>query len=88
MILGSGLVTTEFDFQGAQAFTGTTNATMFSTGTFALSSWTYSDPAGNFDTQTPSSAAAVITPAPEPSSVVLILSGLAGCGKKPIQLCR
>jgi hypothetical protein len=73
---GSGLNTTEFDFQGAQAFSGTTSAPRFSTGAFALSSWTYSDPAGNFDSQTPASATVLITPAPEPSSIILILSGL------------
>ena len=72
---GSGLNAAAFDFQGAQAFSGTTSGAMFSTGAFTLSSWTYSDSV-NFDSQTPAAQSVLISPTPEPSSVVLILSGL------------
>ena len=49
--IGSGLTAEEFDFEGAQAFSGTTSAPVFAPGTFTVSSWTYSDPA-NFDVET------------------------------------
>ena len=73
--IGSGLTAEEFDFEGAQAFSGTTSAPVFATGTFAISSWTYSDPA-NFDVVTPASAAVSINPSPEPSTLLLISGGL------------
>jgi hypothetical protein len=76
VIFGSGLSASEFDFEGDQLFGGTTSAPTFSNGTFALTDWTYSDPS-NFDVQTPSSATVSVTATPEPSSILLMLSGLA-----------
>jgi sugar lactone lactonase YvrE len=73
--IGSGLNGSDFDFQGVQAFSGTTAAPSFSTGTYAISSWTYSD-AANYDLHTGVSAAATISPAPEPSTVVLFSAAL------------
>ena len=73
---GSGLTAAEFDFQGAQAFTGTTAAPVFAPGSFSISSWTFSDPR-NFDFQTPSSQAATIALTPEPLSAGSVLAGLA-----------
>lgn len=72
----TGLNASEFDFQGDQIFGGTTSAPTFANGTFALTGWTYSDPS-NFDVQTPASASVSVTATPEPSSILLILSGLA-----------
>jgi hypothetical protein len=77
VIFGSGLATSEFVFSGAQAFFGTTAAPVFSTGQYAISSWTFSDPV-NYDVASPIGAAISITPAPEPSSISLILCGCAG----------
>jgi PEP-CTERM motif len=74
--VGSGLNASEFDFQGDQLFGGTTSAPTFANGTFALTGFTYSDPS-NFDVQTPTSASVSVTATPEPSSILLILSGLA-----------
>ncbi|HEY1950644.1 MAG TPA: PEP-CTERM sorting domain-containing protein [Bryobacteraceae bacterium] len=74
--IGSGLNASEFDFQGDQLFGGTTSAPTFANGTFALTGFTYSDPS-NFDVQTPASASVSVTATPEPSSILLILSGLA-----------
>jgi PEP-CTERM motif len=74
--VGSGLNASEFDFQGDQLFGGTTSAPTFANGTFAPTGWTYSDPS-NFDAQTPTSASVSVTATPEPSSILLILSGLA-----------
>ena len=76
VIFGSGLNAQEFDFQGVQGFTGSTAAPIFSAGTFAVSSWTYSDPAGNFDVRTPISSAVSVAAVPEPSFMILILAGL------------
>jgi hypothetical protein len=74
---GSGLKSSEFDFEGAQAFTGSTSAPVFSTGSFSVTSWTYSDHAGNFDSRSPASlSVSVVADAPEPVSVVLISGGL------------
>jgi hypothetical protein len=73
--IGSGLTASDFNFEGVQAFTGTTAAPVFATGQFAISNWTYSDPA-NFDSQTPASQTASISPAPEPSTVLLISGSL------------
>jgi hypothetical protein len=73
---GTALNASEFDFQGDQLFGGTTSAPTFANGTFALTGWTYSDPS-NFDVQTPASASVSVTATPEPSSILLILSGLA-----------
>jgi len=73
---GSGSAAAEFDFQGAQAFTGTTAAPVFAPGSFRISSWTFSDPS-NFDSQTPSSQAATIALTPEPVSAGSMLAGLA-----------
>jgi hypothetical protein len=72
----TGLNASEFDFQGDQIFGGTTSAPTFANGTFALTGFTYSDPS-NFDVQTPASASVSVTATPEPSSILLILSGLA-----------
>jgi hypothetical protein len=73
---GAGLNASEFDFQGDQLFAGTTSAPTLANGTFALTGWTYSDPS-NFDVQTPASASVSVTATPEPSSILLMLSGLA-----------
>jgi hypothetical protein len=74
--IGSGLNASEFDFQDDQLFGGTTSAPTFANGTFALTGFTYSD-SSNFDVQTPASASVSVTATPEPSSILLILSGLA-----------
>jgi len=73
---GTGFTAQEFDFQGDQAFSGTTAAPVFSSGAYAVSSWTYSDPS-NYDTQTPTNAYAVIAPVPEPAAALQMLGGLA-----------
>ena len=73
---GTGLNAQKFDFQGAQAFSGTTLVPVFSSGAYALSSWTYSDP-NNYDSQTPTSSSAVIAAVPEPTVALQILGGLA-----------
>jgi hypothetical protein len=73
--IGSGLTAEEFDFEGAQAFSGTTAAPVFATGPYAVSNWTYSDPV-NFDVETPASSAVSINPSPEPSTLLLISGGL------------
>jgi hypothetical protein len=72
---GSGLNAEQFSFEGAQAFSGTTAAPMFSAGSYAVSNWTYSDPL-NYDFEAPTSLNAHIAPVPEPSSAVVILGGL------------
>jgi hypothetical protein len=73
---GSGLSASEFVFEGAQAFSGTTAAPVFTKGQFAMTSWTFSDPA-NYDFQTPVGAAANVAPVPEPSTILLLSSSLA-----------
>ena len=72
---GTGLTADEFSFQGAQAYTGTTTAPVFSTGNLSLASWTYSDPA-NYDAETPANASVSVSATPEPSSAALSLSVL------------
>lgn len=72
---GSGLSAAQFSFQGAQIFSGTTAAPTFAIGSYALTSWTYSD-AANFDTRTPTGAASSVSAVPEPSSIFLTLGGL------------
>jgi hypothetical protein len=73
--IGSGFTAADFSFQGAQAFSGTTAAPVLAAGRYNITGVTYSDPT-NFD-----SAAAIgtasISPAPEPSTVLLISGGLA-----------
>jgi hypothetical protein len=73
--IGSGFTAADFSFQGAQAFSGTTAAPVLAAGHYNITGVTYSDPT-NFD-----SAAAIgnasINPAPEPSTILLISSGLA-----------
>jgi hypothetical protein len=71
--IGSGFTGEAFDFEGDQAFSGTTTAPVFTIGQFAISTWTYTDPV-NFDLETPASGSVFI--APEPSTLLLISSGL------------
>jgi hypothetical protein len=71
---GTGLNAAEFDFQGAQLFSGTTTAPTFSANSFPVSSWTFSDPS-NFDRETPTSLSVQATATPEPSSVLLSACG-------------
>jgi hypothetical protein len=74
---GSGLNAEEFQFQGAQDFTGTTAAPVFSSGTFAITGLVYSD-ASNFDsTATFSNLSVTPSPAasPEPSTYLLLPAG-------------
>ena len=73
--IGSGLTEDEFEFEGDQAFSGTTAAPVFATGQYDISETLYSDPE-NFDFPT-TSATASISPSPEPSTVLLISCGLA-----------
>jgi len=73
---GSGLSSSEFVFEGVQMFSGTTAAPVFALGNYALTSWTFSDPA-NYDFHTPVGATAGIDPVPEPSTIFLISSGLS-----------
>jgi hypothetical protein len=73
---GTGLSSSELSFEGDQLFGGTTSAPTFANGTFMLTDWTYSDPS-NFDVQTPTSATVSVTATPEPSSILLVLSGFA-----------
>ena len=77
VIFGTGFTAQEFDFEGDQAFSGTTAAPVFSSGAYALSSWTYSDPS-NYDSQTPTNANAVIAPVPEPSAALQMLGQMLG----------
>jgi hypothetical protein len=74
---GSGLSAQQFSFQGAQIFGGTTSAPTFTTGSYAMSGFTYSDPA-NYDIESPASAVVSVTPTPEPASLCLMLTALAG----------
>ncbi len=73
---GSGFSAASFDFQGIQAYSGTTASPVFTNGNYSVSSWTYSDPA-NFDSQTPTALAATIANAPEPSSITLAFAGIS-----------
>lgn len=79
---GSGLSASVFSFQGVQAFTGSVNNPVFTIGTYAITSWSFSD-LSNFDAQTPSGLSAAITPVPEPASITLLAAGgvlvLLGC---------
>jgi len=72
--IGSGLTAAEFDFQGDQAFSGTTAAPVFAAGNYAISGWTYSDPV-NYDSPTPVSGTVAVTP--EPSTTLLVSCCLA-----------
>jgi hypothetical protein len=72
--IGSGFSADEFIFEGDQAFAGTTAAPTFAPGHFNITGVTYFDPA-NFDT--PAAIGDVsVTPAPEPSTLLLISCGL------------
>ena len=71
--IGTGLSSTEFDFEGVQAFSGTTAAPVFTTGTYTISDWNYSDPS-NFDIETVGTVSVV--PTPEPSTILLVSCGL------------
>jgi hypothetical protein len=73
--VGSGLSSEDFEFQGAQAFSGTTAAPVLTTGNYSVSSWTYSDP-GNYDFETPASGSVNIAPTPEPSTILLTSGSL------------
>lgn len=73
---GSGLTASEFVFSGAQAFSGTTAAPVFSAGQYAISNWTFSDPA-NYDSVAPLSSTISITTVPEPSSGLFLFWGAA-----------
>jgi hypothetical protein len=72
---GSGFTASQFEFLGAQAFSGTTAAPVMTTGNYAVSGWTFSDP-NNFDDGTAGATASVAV-APEPSTIFLITGGLA-----------
>src|SRR5215813_15025015 len=72
----NGVPIPELEFRGPQAFTGTTAAPVIPLEIMAPTSWTYSD-ATNFDSQSAGLPSISVTPAPEPSSMVL---GLAGVG--------
>jgi len=71
--IGTGLSAEEFSFEGAQAFSGTTAAPVFSLGNYAVTNWTYSDPS-NFDVETVGKVS--IVPTPEPSTILLVSCGL------------
>lgn len=73
--IGSGFTAEEFIFQGDQAFGGTTAAPTFAVGQFHVASVTYEDQA-NFDSPAAIGNAS-ISPAPEPSTLLLISCGLA-----------
>jgi hypothetical protein len=73
--IGSGFTAEDFSFEGDQAFGGTTAAPTFAPGQFNVTGVTYSDPS-NFDF--PAAIGDVsISPAPEPSTMLLISCGLA-----------
>lgn len=76
LTFGSGLTAPEFEFQGAQAFTGTTAAPVFAPGSFNIFNWTFSD-LQNFDSQSPVAQAATIALTPEPTSAGSMLAGAA-----------
>jgi hypothetical protein len=71
---GTGLTAESFSFQGAQLFTGTTAAPVFSVGAFSVASFLYSD-ASNFDT-TATTSGVTLSPAPEPSTYLLVSAGI------------
>jgi hypothetical protein len=75
VVIGSGFTGEEFIFQGDQAFSGTTAAPVFATGQYNVTGVTYEDQA-NFDSPAAIGDAA-ISPAPEPSTLLLISCGLA-----------
>ncbi len=72
--IGSGFTADDFSFQGVQAFSGTTAVPVFAAGHYNVTGATYSDPT-NFDSPTVIGNAS-ISPAPEPSTVLLISCGL------------
>ena len=79
----------EFLFEGPQAFAGTTASPSFTSGTFALSSWTYSD-SNNIDDHLAAGEQITITAAaPEPSTAwltVLSAAGLCAIGVRRLKL--
>jgi len=72
----------EFEFDGPQAFTGTTSNPVFSAGSFTASDWIYSD-ASNYDQQTVSNSIVRLAPVPEPSTLYLLVFavGIALAGR-------
>jgi hypothetical protein len=73
--IGSGFSGEEFIFEGDQAFSGTTASPVFAAGQYNVSGVMYEDPV-NFDL--PAAIGNVsISPAPEPSTLLLISCGLA-----------
>ena len=81
--IGSGFTADEFSFEGDQLFGGTTAVPLFAAGEYNITGVTYSDPA-NFD-----SLAAIgnvsVTPAPEPSTLLLISCGLAALTSRKLR---
>jgi hypothetical protein len=73
--IGSGFTADDFSFEGSQAFSGTTVAPVFAPGQYSVTGVTYSDPA-NFDSPAAIGNAS-LSPAPEPSTVLLISCALA-----------
>jgi len=72
---GAGFTESSFVFEGDQVFSGTTAAPSFASGGYAVSDWTYSDAAGNYDTESPVSGTVAVTP--EPSTTLLVSCCLA-----------
>ncbi len=71
---GSGNPIPELQLSGSALFSGSTSSPTISTGSFAISSWTYSD-ARNFDSQSPTGAAVTAAAVPEPATWSLLLLG-------------
>jgi len=69
----NGTAVPEFSFEGPQVFTGTTTTPVLTLGQFAVSSWTFSD-ALNFDSRSNASSTVAIAPAPEPSTLCLLVA--------------
>lgn len=70
----TGAVVPEFEFDGPQAFTGSTSSPSFAAGTFNTTDWIYSD-ANNYDVQTVTDVVRLAA-VPEPSTMSLF--ALAG----------
>jgi len=66
----------EFEFLGAQLFTGSTSNPTLAAGSFGVTEWIYSD-ATNYDDHTPTSAVVSAAVVPEPSSLALLILPLA-----------
>ena len=62
----------EFDFSGAQAFSGTTSSPTFSAGTYAVTGWDFTDSTGTYDSKAAPSSVVTLAPVPEPSSLMLL----------------